>query len=376
MTQAVAETIGSLMGEVRSVDKTGSRDCIGRFLRVKIGFNVREPLMQGTFVTFPDEGKIWIDFKYESLPNYCLICGKLGHPTRICKEVLDERTDQRDCTKTRNEVLAFRGLDAVSDLRGNPLGAGTRSRASSGSNGGRSGSERWNEELGGGRRSGRSSTASGMGCQPPITASRSQSSSECTAPLEEEVIDTGTSPSKPRWSSNKMGYRDNVLAGKIRRQRLAEEEARSARELAFDAGLIGPGGAVAAGAEHVVLNDHYEQEGRVDSVSITLNEGSFFDLNLVPGVGEDGDNVNARRGEASDGRGCGSGCDLAKDDDPFELKAIIEAVMNENKGKKRSAREVEYDEVNPCVEPKRSKLSRKTYVEAEETSREGSPRSK
>ncbi|KAM1937526.1 hypothetical protein FF1_015241 [Malus domestica] len=212
-----------------------------------------------------------------------------------------------------------------------------------------------------------------MGCQPQNLDSRSLSGSECTAPLEEEVIDTATSPSKPRWSSNKMGHRDNVLAGKIRRQRLAEEEARSAREQAFDVGLIGPGGTVAAGAEHVVLNDHYEQEGRVDSVSMTLNGDSTFDLNLVPGVGEDGDSVTARRREARDGWGGGSGCDSAKDDDPFELEAIIEAVMNEKTGKKRSAREVELDEVNPCVEPKKSKLSRKTYVEAEETSREGSP---
>ncbi|KAM1120135.1 hypothetical protein ACFX2J_044046 [Malus domestica] len=169
MTQAVAESIGSLMGEVRSVDKTGSRDCIGRFLRVKIGFNVREPLMRGTFVTFPDDGKIWIDFKYESLPNYCLICGKLGHPTRMCKDTLDKQTEPEDYPKTSNEAFAFRGLDAVSDLRGNPLGPGTRSRASSGSNGGRSGSEGWNDERsdepGCGRRSGRSSTASGMGSQ-------------------------------------------------------------------------------------------------------------------------------------------------------------------------------------------------------------------
>ncbi|KAM1000945.1 hypothetical protein ACFX2I_007526 [Malus domestica] len=167
MTQAVVETIGSLMGEVRSVDKTGSRDCIGRFLRVKIGFNVREPLMRGTFVTFPDDGKIWIDFKYESLPNYCLICGKLGHPTRICKETLDERTDPEDGTKTRNEAFAFRGLDAVSDLRGNPLGAGPRNKASSGSNGGRSGSERWNDELGGGRHSRRSSRGVRNGMSTP-----------------------------------------------------------------------------------------------------------------------------------------------------------------------------------------------------------------
>ncbi|KAM1554941.1 hypothetical protein EV2_007808 [Malus domestica] len=101
---------------------------------------------------------------------------------------------------------------------------------------------------------------------------------------------------------------------------------------------------------------------------MTLNRGSTFDLNLVPGVGEDGDSVSVSRRKASEDRGCVSGCDLATDDDPFELEAIIEAVMNENKGKKRSVREVEYDEVNPCVEPKRSKLSRESYVEAEETS--------
>ncbi|KAM2124048.1 hypothetical protein ACFX1Q_014687 [Malus domestica] len=101
---------------------------------------------------------------------------------------------------------------------------------------------------------------------------------------------------------------------------------------------------------------------------MTLNGGSTFDLNLVPGVGEDGDNVSVSRRKASEDRGCVSGCDLATDDDHFELEAIIEAVMNENKGKKRSVREVEYDEVNPCVEPKRSKLSRESYVEAEETS--------
>lgn len=32
MTQVVAESIGGLIGTVRIVDKTGSRDCIGIFL--------------------------------------------------------------------------------------------------------------------------------------------------------------------------------------------------------------------------------------------------------------------------------------------------------------------------------------------------------
>ncbi|KAM2617063.1 hypothetical protein TB1_033508 [Malus domestica] len=87
MTQAVAESIGGLIGTVQTVDKTGRRDCIGRFIRVKVRFNVREPLMRETFVSFPNDGKIWVEFKYKALPNYCLSCGMLCHPTRVCKEI-------------------------------------------------------------------------------------------------------------------------------------------------------------------------------------------------------------------------------------------------------------------------------------------------
>lgn len=54
----VVESIRGFMGNVRKVDTSGSRDCIRRFLLVKICFNVRELLMRGTFVKFPDEGTV------------------------------------------------------------------------------------------------------------------------------------------------------------------------------------------------------------------------------------------------------------------------------------------------------------------------------
>ncbi|KAM2088336.1 hypothetical protein ACFX1T_032429 [Malus domestica] len=61
----------------------------------------------------------------------------------------------------------FQGLDAITDLRGNPLGNGPRRRASIDSSGGGRSSEGGLEdrcvETDGGRRSGRSSTTSGMG---------------------------------------------------------------------------------------------------------------------------------------------------------------------------------------------------------------------
>ena len=65
MTEAVTTAIGGLIGTVLKVDKDDGRDCIGRFLRVRISFDVSEYLMWGANVEFPNDGGIWVDFRYE-----------------------------------------------------------------------------------------------------------------------------------------------------------------------------------------------------------------------------------------------------------------------------------------------------------------------
>lgn len=118
MTEAVARAIGGLIGEVVKVDKDDGHDCIGQFLRVRESINVREPLMQGANVEFPDDGTLWVDFCYEGLSHYCLICGKVGHITRWCKmERLGDEASEID-TKA---LYAFKGLDAEYDPRGNNI---------------------------------------------------------------------------------------------------------------------------------------------------------------------------------------------------------------------------------------------------------------
>ena len=246
MTMAVAESIGGVIGRVRKIDTAGSRDCIGRFLRAKICFNVREPLMRGTYVNFPDDGKVWVDFKYEMLPKYCLICGSLGHATRVCRGHQSDGGEQKEESEEGSDEYAFKGLDAMVDMRGNPLAPGIRTKGSVGSNGGRRSSGRWREERSdepeGVRKSGRSSMASGTGYRTPSNGDLSLSEDLNSMKEDEEVIDTAISPSKPRWSTNKSEKRVPTLAMKIQKQREEEEEARRAREAAFDAGLIGAGG--------------------------------------------------------------------------------------------------------------------------------------
>lgn len=87
-----------------------------------------------------------MDFKYEALPKYCLICGIMGHATRVCKEFLDMDRVGGTYSGGLEDNLVYRGLDVETDLRGNPLQSGLRSRGFVGSNGGQCGPMRWREK--------------------------------------------------------------------------------------------------------------------------------------------------------------------------------------------------------------------------------------
>jgi hypothetical protein len=77
--------IGDQIGEYMEMDGVEDGMAVGKCLRVKVKKNLEEPLMRGTTVVVDEQGQTkWCPVQYEFLPDFCFICGMIGHIDRGC----------------------------------------------------------------------------------------------------------------------------------------------------------------------------------------------------------------------------------------------------------------------------------------------------
>lgn len=81
MNLAIAKILARKIGNFICADP--SMDLFGKFIRVKIGVDVRKLLKKGIHVVVGGE-KLWVQAKYESLPPFCFHCGLMGHSFKYC----------------------------------------------------------------------------------------------------------------------------------------------------------------------------------------------------------------------------------------------------------------------------------------------------
>ena len=81
--RAVAEDICEAIGLVDR--STADSECEGgSYIRVRVTLNVFQPLCRGRIIRLDEGEKIWVNFRYERLPNLCYWCGCLDHGDKEC----------------------------------------------------------------------------------------------------------------------------------------------------------------------------------------------------------------------------------------------------------------------------------------------------
>ncbi|TXG73185.1 hypothetical protein EZV62_001764 [Acer yangbiense] len=79
------EEPAGIIKEVREVDAGPSSDSLGNFLRVRVAVEIDKPLRRFMRVdVLGDEEETVMPIQYERLPNFCFLCGLVGHTTHDC----------------------------------------------------------------------------------------------------------------------------------------------------------------------------------------------------------------------------------------------------------------------------------------------------
>ncbi|XP_058774619.1 uncharacterized protein LOC131648902 [Vicia villosa] len=102
-SETMEKKLGNIIGIFEEMDvRETSRN--GRFLRIKFTTDLKESLKRGTVVTFKGK-KIRVHFKYERLPTFCFICGRMGHQIKDCEAV--EELNEEGFDDIEEQDLAF-----------------------------------------------------------------------------------------------------------------------------------------------------------------------------------------------------------------------------------------------------------------------------
>lgn len=81
----IIHDLGGRLGRVCEVDTNDSGHCVGKFSRVRVSKLWNQPLQKGLWVKEEHESEPHcIILKYVKLPNFCFVCGQLGHVFREC----------------------------------------------------------------------------------------------------------------------------------------------------------------------------------------------------------------------------------------------------------------------------------------------------
>jgi hypothetical protein len=109
MTKKCGTALLEQFGEVMEVDTDDGVQASGPFLRVRVRWPVRQPLVYTVPVGKKDQ-IVRYNMRYERVPNFCFFCGRIGHARKECKLEVAPHSGCRYGTELR--VSPFKKTDA------------------------------------------------------------------------------------------------------------------------------------------------------------------------------------------------------------------------------------------------------------------------
>ena len=87
-TREAGLRIGRSLGKVEKVDVGDKGFSMGCYLRIRVTLDISQSLSRGRIVRSGGSNSWWVEFKYERLPVFCYLCGRLDHDEKECLEWL------------------------------------------------------------------------------------------------------------------------------------------------------------------------------------------------------------------------------------------------------------------------------------------------
>ncbi|CAN1729935.1 hypothetical protein LINPERHAP1_LOCUS785, partial [Linum perenne] len=83
-SEIVGKMIGAWMGEFLEYDEFNKFTREDPCMRIKVKIDIRRSLKREKVIRKPSK-ELLVKFKYERLPTFCYICGRIGHIDRFCE---------------------------------------------------------------------------------------------------------------------------------------------------------------------------------------------------------------------------------------------------------------------------------------------------
>ncbi|KAL0411404.1 UNVERIFIED_CONTAM: hypothetical protein Slati_3730100 [Sesamum latifolium] len=85
MTVDIARFIGGRIGRLQDSDQDNSAQSWGSYMRIQVALDVSKPLPRALKLRTVLGDEQLVFFTYERLPNFCYLCGRIGHISRWCE---------------------------------------------------------------------------------------------------------------------------------------------------------------------------------------------------------------------------------------------------------------------------------------------------